>query len=180
MCSRADRRGIISALAVIGSVLAVISRSDPSPSTSRSKPTVDRPVCPCYKFLPRGCVARAAGQQIPALPAPTNRLRADGTATQAKTAATSSAREGQREFRMLPRIHPASRTRSTTTAIPTNSRGSLTTLRQDRTTALVRAVGEWDLANAHLLAEQLEEHETAGRRFVRLDVSAVSFLDCTC
>jgi anti-sigma B factor antagonist len=81
---------------------------------------------------------------------------------------------------MLPRIHPASRTRSTTTAIPTNSRGSLTTLRQDRTTALVRAVGEWDLANAHLLAEQLEEHETAGRRFVRLDVSAVSFLDCTC
>jgi anti-sigma B factor antagonist len=45
---------------------------------------------------------------------------------------------------------------------------------------LVRAVGEWDLANAEALAEMLEEHEKAGRRFVRLDVSAVSFLDCTC
>ena len=74
---------------------------------------------------------------------------------------------------MLPRIHPASTT-------PTNTRASLTTLRQDRTRALVRAVGEWDLANADALAELLQEHEKAGRRFVRLDVSAVSFLDCTC
>jgi anti-sigma B factor antagonist len=74
---------------------------------------------------------------------------------------------------MLPRIHPTSTTR-------TNASASLTTLRQDRTRALVRAVGEWDLANAHALAELLEEHEKAGRRFVRLDVSAVSFFDCTC
>ncbi|HEY7047713.1 MAG TPA: STAS domain-containing protein [Jatrophihabitantaceae bacterium] len=74
---------------------------------------------------------------------------------------------------MLPRIHPASSTHP-------NARASLTTLRQDRSRALVRAVGEWDLANAEALAEMLEEHEKAGRRFVRLDVSAVSFLDCTC
>jgi anti-sigma B factor antagonist len=74
---------------------------------------------------------------------------------------------------MLPRIHPTSNA-STTTPV------SLSTVRQDRSHALVRAVGEWDLANAHVLREQLEEHEKAGRRFIRLDVSAVSFLDCTC
>jgi anti-anti-sigma factor len=56
----------------------------------------------------------------------------------------------------------------------------LTTLRQDQTRALVRAVGEWDLAAADALAEELRAHETAGRRFVRLDVSAVTFLDCAC
>jgi anti-sigma B factor antagonist len=74
---------------------------------------------------------------------------------------------------MLPRIHPTTST-STTTQV------SLTTVRQDRTHALIRAAGEWDLANAHVLGEQLEKHEQAGHRFVRLDVSAVSFLDCTC
>jgi|SRR5689334_13288905 len=74
---------------------------------------------------------------------------------------------------MLPRIHPENSVRP-------NARASLTTLRQDPSRALVRAVGEWDLANAEVLAELLEEHEKAGRRFVRLDVSAVSFLDCTC
>jgi anti-anti-sigma factor len=74
---------------------------------------------------------------------------------------------------MLPRIHRTSCTSTTAGA-------SLTTVRQDRTHALIRAVGEWDLANAHVLGELLEEHQKAGRRFVRLDVSAVSFLDCTC
>jgi anti-sigma B factor antagonist len=74
---------------------------------------------------------------------------------------------------MLPRIHPTSNT-------STNTRQSLTTVRQDRTHALIRAVGEWDLANAHILEEVLQEHEKAGRWFVRLDLSAVSFLDCTC
>ena len=74
---------------------------------------------------------------------------------------------------MLPRIHPAN-SRST------HNGASLTTSRCDRTHALIRAVGEWDLANAHVLAEVLEEHEKAGRRFLRLDVSAVSFVDCTC
>ncbi len=41
-------------------------------------------------------------------------------------------------------------------------------------------VGEWDLAGADALAEALRAHERAGRRFVRLDLSAVTFLDCTC
>lgn len=74
---------------------------------------------------------------------------------------------------MLPRIYTASDTTAT-------ARASLTTVRQDRSHALLRAVGEWDLANADVLGELLEEHEKAGRRFVRLDVGAVSFLDCTC
>lgn len=74
---------------------------------------------------------------------------------------------------MLPRIYTASDTSTT-------ARASLTTVRQDRSHALIRAVGEWDLANAQVLGELLEEHEKAGRRFVRVDVGAVSFLDCTC
>jgi len=37
-----------------------------------------------------------------------------------------------------------------------------------------------DLANAHVLADALAEHQRADGRFVRLDVSAVTFLDCTC
>jgi anti-sigma B factor antagonist len=74
---------------------------------------------------------------------------------------------------MLPRIHPAN-------SVHPNPRASLTTLRHDRSRALLRAVGEWDLANAHLLAKELDEHHRAGRRLVRLDLSAVSFLDCTC
>jgi anti-sigma B factor antagonist len=60
------------------------------------------------------------------------------------------------------------------------SRVTLETLRQNRTHALVRAVGEWDLAKAATLADLLDAHEKAGRRFVRLDLSAVTFLDCTC
>jgi anti-anti-sigma factor len=77
---------------------------------------------------------------------------------------------------MLPRIHPSSTERSS----DSKSGTSLTTIRQDRTRTLVRAEGEWDLANAHVLADALAEHERAGRRFVRLDVSAVTFLDGTC
>ncbi len=74
---------------------------------------------------------------------------------------------------MLPRIQPANSTTTTTGAY-------LTTVRCDRTHALIRAVGEWDLANAHVLSQLLEQHARAGRRFVRLDMSAVSFFDCTC
>lgn len=77
---------------------------------------------------------------------------------------------------MLPRLHP---TRNAPTTV-TTTRASLTTVRQDRAHVVIRAVGEWDLANAHILAEQLDEHEKAGRRFVRLDVSDVTFLDSTC
>lgn len=74
---------------------------------------------------------------------------------------------------MLPRIQSAT---STSATVP----GSLTTLRQDATRVVIRAVGEWDLANAPVLADVLDEHRKAGRHFVRLDLSAVSFLDCTC
>ena len=77
---------------------------------------------------------------------------------------------------MLPRIHPSGTEQSS----DSKGRASLTTIRQDRTRTLVRADGEWDLANAHVLADALAEHQRAGRRFVRLDISAVTFLDCTC
>jgi anti-sigma B factor antagonist len=60
------------------------------------------------------------------------------------------------------------------------SRASLMTIRQSHTRAVVRAVGEWDLANADILAEMFEAHQKAGRRFVRLDLSALTFLDCAC
>jgi anti-sigma B factor antagonist len=59
-------------------------------------------------------------------------------------------------------------------------RASLRTIRQNHTRVLVRALGEWDLANADILAEMLDAHRKAGRRFVRLDLSAVTFLDGTC
>ena len=76
---------------------------------------------------------------------------------------------------MLPRIHS-----SRTEPIAASGRGSFTTIREDRSRALVRVVGDWDLANADALAALLDEHDRAGRRFVRLDVSAVTFLDCAC
>jgi anti-anti-sigma factor len=79
------------------------------------------------------------------------------------------------EFAMMPRIHTPR-----TESISASSRGSLTTISQDTSRALVRVVGEWDLANADVLAALLDEHDRAGRRFVRLDVSAVTFLDCAC
>lgn len=69
---------------------------------------------------------------------------------------------------MLPRTHPT----------PINP--SLTTLRQDRSRALIRAAGEWDLARANVLAQLLAEHERAGRSYVRLDLGDVTFIDCTC
>jgi anti-anti-sigma factor len=77
---------------------------------------------------------------------------------------------------MLPRIQPSDTERPSVSG----GRASLTTLSKDRTRALVRAVGEWDLAGADALADVLEAHERAGRRFVRLDLSAVTFLDCAC
>jgi anti-sigma B factor antagonist len=76
---------------------------------------------------------------------------------------------------MLPRIHTP-RNESTRSS----RRATLTTIRQDRAQALVRAAGEWDLANADVLSDMLDEHDRAGRRYVRLDVSAVTFFDCAC
>ena len=77
---------------------------------------------------------------------------------------------------MLARIHPS----ATDGSNVSDHGASLTTLRQDRTRALIRAVGEWDLAGADDLAHAFDAHERTGRRFIRLDVSAVTFLDCAC
>lgn len=73
---------------------------------------------------------------------------------------------------MRERNHPANHT-------TTEARGSLTILRQDRTRVLIRVAGEWDLANAHLLEELVDEQIKARRRLVRMDLRGVSFLDCT-
>lgn len=75
---------------------------------------------------------------------------------------------------MLPRIH------TPVEPAPAGHRATLTTIRQDRARALVRATGEWDLANAEQLGDLIDRHIDAGRRFVRLDLSTVTFLDCAC
>jgi anti-anti-sigma factor len=46
--------------------------------------------------------------------------------------------------------------------------------------AWLRASGELDLAAASRLAEILERERSQGHRFVRLDVSGVTFLDAHC
>lgn len=46
--------------------------------------------------------------------------------------------------------------------------------------ASVRATGELDLAARDDLAAVFQEQLDAGRRIVRLDLSAVTFLDCSC
>lgn len=46
--------------------------------------------------------------------------------------------------------------------------------------ASLSAAGELDLAAADVLALLLTQQVEAGRRFVRLDMSAVTFLDCAC
>jgi len=42
------------------------------------------------------------------------------------------------------------------------------------------ATGELDLAAVGDLAALLALHEAAGRTFIRLDLSAVTFMDCSC
>jgi anti-anti-sigma factor len=56
---------------------------------------------------------------------------------------------------------------------------SVETVRLDPTRALVRAVGELDLGTAAPLWAVLQGHLAAGRRFLRLDLSGVTFLDAT-
>jgi len=53
------------------------------------------------------------------------------------------------------------------------------TVRFDRLHALVKVRGEVDLATAPPLWAVLEGHVAAGRRFLRLDLSGVTFLDAT-
>lgn len=55
----------------------------------------------------------------------------------------------------------------------------VTTVSSDATRATVQLQGEMDLANAGLLSAVLADHLTCGRRYLRLDVSQLTFLDCT-
>lgn len=56
----------------------------------------------------------------------------------------------------------------------------LTVVDLDPLRAAICAVGELDLAAREDLADVLRQQEHASRRFVRLDLSQVSFLDCSC
>lgn len=53
------------------------------------------------------------------------------------------------------------------------------TVRFDRLRALVKVTGELDLSTAAPLWAVLESHVASGRRFLRLDMSGVTFLDAT-
>ena len=56
---------------------------------------------------------------------------------------------------------------------------SVETVRFDATRALIRVAGELDLSTAAPLWAVLRGHLNSGRRFLRLDVSGVTFLDAT-
>jgi anti-sigma B factor antagonist len=56
---------------------------------------------------------------------------------------------------------------------------SVETVRFDAAGALVKVLGELDLSTAAPLWAVLESHLAAGRRFLRLDLSGVTFLDAT-
>lgn len=56
---------------------------------------------------------------------------------------------------------------------------SVETVRFDRIRAVIKVAGELDLQTAAPLWGVLESHLGAGRRFLRLDLSGVTFLDAT-
>lgn len=56
---------------------------------------------------------------------------------------------------------------------------SVQTVRFDDTRALIKVIGELDLSTAAPLWAVLQSHLAAGRRFLRLDLSGVTFLDAT-
>ncbi|MCW2856527.1 MAG: Anti-anti-sigma factor [Marmoricola sp.] len=56
----------------------------------------------------------------------------------------------------------------------------LTVVDLDPLRAAICAVGELDIAARQDLADVLHQQDVAGRRFVRLDLSQVTFLDCSC
>lgn len=56
---------------------------------------------------------------------------------------------------------------------------SVETVRFDDNRALIEVSGELDIATSAPLWAVLQCHATAGRRFLRLDVSGVTFLDAT-
>ena len=55
-----------------------------------------------------------------------------------------------------------------------------TVLDLDPLRATIRAAGELDLAAREPLAELLQQQQLAGRRVISLDLSEVTFLDCSC
>jgi anti-anti-sigma factor len=54
------------------------------------------------------------------------------------------------------------------------------TVRLDASRAALGASGELDLAAVRELRRMLITHERSGRVFIRLDLSAVTFMDCSC
>lgn len=56
----------------------------------------------------------------------------------------------------------------------------LTVVARDPLRAAIRAVGELDLAARDALADALQQQEAARRRVVRVDLSKVTFIDCSC
>ena len=56
---------------------------------------------------------------------------------------------------------------------------SVETVRFDRVRANIRVTGALDLSTAAPLWAVLQDHLNAGRRFLRLDLSGVTFLDAT-
>lgn len=56
---------------------------------------------------------------------------------------------------------------------------SVDTVRFNQTGALIKVNGELDLSTAAPLWAVLQSHLAAGRRFLRLDLSGVTFLDAT-
>ena len=61
----------------------------------------------------------------------------------------------------------------------TDTQLAVETVRYDRLHALVKVSGELDLGTSPPLWAVLEGHVAAGRRFLRLDLSGVTFLDAT-
>lgn len=56
---------------------------------------------------------------------------------------------------------------------------SVETVRRDPLSALIKVAGEIDLSTAAPLWAVLQGHLASGRRFLRLDLSQVTFLDAT-
>lgn len=57
---------------------------------------------------------------------------------------------------------------------------SFAVVRVDHSRASLSAAGELDLAAVEELTALLAAHEGAGHAFIRLDLSAVTFMDCSC
>lgn len=62
-------------------------------------------------------------------------------------------------------------------AAPADDRLAIETVRCDGRSAVVSVRGDLDVSTAAQLWSLLQEHLTAGRRFLRLDLGAVTFVD---